>query len=170
MRRICKVLAAGCLCASLAGTLNVYADVETSPHVVSTVKASGDYSNIAVSQVTDYVNVREQATTGSGVVGKIYNHCAATILETVEGQGGVWYRIQSGTVTGYVKAQYFVVGEAAENLARSIGREFVTVNTEGLRLRESPDLNSNVLTHLSNGARYVVQAEGISSRWKWMPT
>lgn len=159
MRRICKVLAAGCLCASLAGTLNVYADVETSPHVVSTVKASGDYSNIAVSQVTDYVNVREQATTGSGVVGKIYNHCAATILETVEGQGGVWYRIQSGTVTGYVKAQYFVVGEAAENLARSIGREFVTVNTEGLRLRESPDLNSNVLTHLSNGARYVVQAE-----------
>lgn len=159
MRVICKVLAAGCLCVSLSGTFTVYGDVGTSSHAVSTVRATGDYSSIAVSQVTDYVNVREQPTTGSGVTGKIYNQCAATILETVEGQGGTWYRIQSGTVTGYVKAQYFVVGEAAEKLAQSIGREFVTVNTEGLRLRETPDLNGNILTHLSNGARYVVQGQ-----------
>ncbi|MCI8742874.1 MAG: C40 family peptidase [Lachnospiraceae bacterium] len=159
MRAVCRILAAGCLCLSMAGTLTVYADVEGSPHVVSTVRATGDYSNIAVSQVTDYVNVREQATTRSGVAGKIYNQCAATILETVQGEGGAWYRIQSGSVTGYVKAQYFLVGQEAEKLAQSIGREFVTVNTEGLRLREKPDLGSQVLTHLSNGARYVVQGE-----------
>ena len=87
MRAVCRILAAGCLCLSMAGTLTVYADVEGSPHVVSTVRATGDYSNIAVSQVTDYVNVREQATTRSGVAGKIYNQCAATILETVQGEG-----------------------------------------------------------------------------------
>ena len=60
--------------------------------------APADYENIAVSQVSDYVNIREQATTNSKIVGKIYNDCAATILETVEGEGGSWYRIQSGTV------------------------------------------------------------------------
>ncbi len=121
--------------------------------------AQADYANIAVSQVTDYVNIREQATTGSKIVGKIYNNCAATILETVEGEGGTWYRIQSGTVNGFIKAQYFITGEAAEKLAQSIGREFVTVNADNLRLRAEPNLTSETLTLLSQGARYVVQGE-----------
>ena len=161
MKPIWKILAVSCLCVSFAGSVTAYADVEVgiSPHTVTTVRATGDYSNIAVSQVTDYVNIREEANTDSAIVGKIYNNCAATILETVQGEGGDWYRIQSGTVTGYIKAQYFITGEDAEKLAQSIGREFVTVNAEGLRLREQPDLNSNILTHLSTGARYVVQGE-----------
>ena len=120
------------------------------------VTAQEDYSHIAVSQVSDYVNIREQPTTSSRIVGKIYNNCAAVIEETVEGQGGTWYRIQSGTVTGYMKAQYFITGEAAEKLAQSIGREFVSITAESLRLREQPNLDSNVLTLLSKGARYVV--------------
>lgn len=159
MRTIWKVLTAGCLCAAFAGGMTSYAEVSRSVHEVTVVTAKGDYSNIAVSQVTDYVNIREQATTSSKIVGKIYNNCAAVIEETVEGEGGTWYRIKSGTVTGYIKAQYFITGEEAEKLAQSIGREFVTVDADGLRLRESPDLNSNILTHLSNGARYVVQGE-----------
>ena len=159
MRTIWKVLTVSCFLAAAGGGVTAYADVTRSAHEVAVVTAKEDYSNIAVSQVTDYVNIREQATTSSDIVGKIYNNCAAVIEETVEGEGGTWYRIQSGTVTGYIKAQYFITGEEAEKLAQSIGREFVTVNTEGLRLREQPDLNSNILTHLSNGARYVVQGE-----------
>ncbi len=159
MRSIWKVLTVGCLCAAFAGGITSYADVTRSTHEVTLVTAQGDYSNIAVSQVTDYVNIREKATTGSKIVGKIYNNCAAIIEETVEGEGGTWYRIKSGTVTGYIKAQYFITGQKAEKLAQSIGREFVTIDTEGLRLREKPDLNSEILTHLSNGARYVVQGE-----------
>jgi cell wall-associated NlpC family hydrolase len=128
---------------------------------VSSVQAeSGEdspYSKVAVSQVSDYVNVRTQPNTDSDIVGKIYNNCAATILETVNGEGGEWYRIQSGTVTGYIKAEYFITGKEAETLARQVGWEFVTISTEGLRLREAADLNSEVLTHLSNGSRYLVQ-------------
>lgn len=45
------------------------------------------YDNIAISRVTNYVNVRAQASTDSEVVGKIYNNCAATILDTVDGEG-----------------------------------------------------------------------------------
>ena len=159
MRRNWRVLAAGFLCIFMAGTISVYADVEKVLHPVTVVTAQEDYSNIAVSQVTDYVNIREQANTYSRIVGKIYNNCAAVIQETVQGEGGTWYRIQSGTVTGYIKAQYFITGEAAEQLARSIGREFVTIQTESLRLREQPNLESAVLTVLSQGARYVVQGE-----------
>lgn len=148
-----------CLCFSLAFSMSVHGEVGQSLHPVTAVAARENYSDIAVSQVTDYVNIREQANTSSRIVGKIYNNCAAVIEETVEGEGGSWYRIHSGTVTGYIKAQYFITGEAAEKLAQSIGREFATVNTENLRLREQPDLNSSVLTVLSQGARYVVLGE-----------
>lgn len=159
MKRGIKVLTIGCLFAAFAGTVPALAAAEKSPHSVALVMAQEDYSSVAVSQVTDYVNIREQATTGSKIVGKIYNNCAATILETVDGEGGKWYRIQSGTVTGYMKAQYFITGAEAEKLAQSIGREFVTINTETLRLREQPDLNSKTLTLLASGARYVVMED-----------
>lgn len=159
MRKNWRILTAGLLCMSMAGSITAYGDVDRSLHPVTIVTAQEDYSHIAVSQVTDYVNIREQANTSSRIVGKIYNNCAAVIQETVEGEGGTWYRIQSGTVTGYIKAQYFITGEAAEKLAQSIGREFATINTESLRLREQPDVNSNVLTLLSQGARYVVLGE-----------
>ena len=58
------------------------------------------YDNIAVSNINGTVNIRTEANTGSAVVGKIYNDCAATILETVDGEDGKWPKIQSGPVTG----------------------------------------------------------------------
>lgn len=147
------------MCVAGTASMHVYADAAKSVHPVTLVAAPADYENIAVSQVTDYVNIRKEANTNSDIVGKIYNNCAASILETVEGEGGKWYRIQSGTVNGFIKAQYFITGEEAETLAQSIGREFVTINTESLRLREEPNLTSNTLTLLSQGARYVVKAD-----------
>ena len=159
MRKSWKILLAGCLCISFTGGMTVYGDMERSLYPVASVTVQEEYSHIAVSQVTDYVNIREQANTSSRIVGKIYNNCAAVIEETVKGEGGDWYRIHSGTVTGYIKAEYFITGEAAEKLAQSIGREFATVNTDNLRLREQPSLSSNVLTVLSQGARYVVLGE-----------
>ena len=159
MKKWKKVLAVSCLCAAAACPFSAYADAAKSPHEAMLVAAPADYENIAVSQVTDYVNIREQATTNSKIVGKIYNNCAATILETVNGEGGSWYRIQSGTVNGFIKSEYFITGQEAETLAQSIGREFVTVSVDNLRLREEPSLTSNVLTMISSGSRYVVQGD-----------
>ena len=154
-----KILAVSCLCAAASSPFAAYADAAKSVHEATLVAAPADYENIAVSQVSDYVNIREQATTNSKIVGKIYNNCAATILETVEGEGGSWYRIQSGSVNGFIKSQYFITGQEAETLAQSIGREFVTVSVDNLRLREEPNLTSNVLTMVSSGSRYVVQGD-----------
>ena len=77
-----------------------------------------------MSQVSNYVNVRTEPNTTSDVVGKIYNNCAATILDTVDGEGGKWYRIQSGTVNGYIKAQYFITGAEAEKKGQG-GRNYL---------------------------------------------
>lgn len=79
--------------------------------------------------------------TGSEVVGKIYNNCAATILDTVDGEGGKWYHIQSGSVTGYIKAQYFVTGEEASKIAREVGTTYAKVtNTSTLQPERDAEL------------------------------
>lgn len=129
---------------------------------VSQTKAASSYDNIAVSKVSGSVNIRTEANTISSVTGKIYNDCAATILDTVEGEGGKWYKIQSGSVTGYIKSEYFVTGQKAETKAKEVGKTYGTVvDTTSLRLRESPDLTSKTLTLLSEGAQYsVVGQEG----------
>lgn len=160
MKKVLHILTISCLLVSSLGNVTAYADVTTSVNPVPIVSAKkSDFENIAVSQVTGYVNIRENATTSSMILGKIYNNCAATILSTVEGEGGTWYKIKSGTVEGYIKAEYFVTGEQAEDLAQKVGKEFAAINTESLRLREKPDLTSNTLTLLSQGARYVVLEE-----------
>ena len=118
------------------------------------------YDNIAVSKVNGSVNIRTEANTTSSVTGKIYNNSAATILETVDGEGGKWYKFKSGTVTGYIKAEYFVTGAQAETVAKKVGTQYGTVvGTPTLRLRKSPDLTSQTLTLLSEGAHYVVLEE-----------
>lgn len=163
MNKSINLLIAGYLCAAVVSAMPVYASVNQAEKTANGIPTAGakksDFENIAVSQVTDYVNVRQEPNTGSTVMGKIYNNCAATIMETVEGENGQWYKIQSGTVTGYIKAQYFITGEAAELLAQQIGKEFAAINTASLRLREKPDLTSNTLTLLSEGAEYVVLGE-----------
>lgn len=130
---------------------------ETKAAASQTKAASSSYDNIAVSKVSGSVNIRTEANTTSSVTGKIYNDCAATILDTVEGEGGKWYKIQSGSVTGYIKSEYFVTGQKAETKAKEVGKTYGTVvDTTSLRLRESPDLTSKTLTLLSEGAQYSV--------------
>ena len=135
---------------------------ETKAAASQTKAASSSYDNIAVSKVSGSVNIRTEANTTSSVTGKIYNDCAATILDTVEGEGGKWYKIQSGSVTGYIKSEYFVTGQKAETKAKEVGKTYGTVvDTTSLCLRESPDLTSKTLTLLSEGAQYsVVGQEG----------
>ena len=127
---------------------------------VKNPSSSSAYDNVAVSQVSNYVNVRSEASTKGSVEGKIYNNCAATILDTVDGEGGKWYKIQSGSVNGYIKAQYFITGAEAEKKARQVGTTYAKVaNTSTLRLREEPSLDSKTLDLLSSDAEYEVIEE-----------
>lgn len=120
------------------------------------------YADIAVTYLgnsEDYVNVRSEPSTEGEKLGKIYNDCAATILDTVEGEGGSWYHIRSGSVTGYIKSEYFITGEKAEKKALEIGRMFGRVNAGGLRLREEPNTESEIITSLWEGEIYTVLAD-----------
>lgn len=117
------------------------------------------YADIAVTSLRiedDYVNVRSAPSTEGEIIGKIYNECAAKIIEAVDGEAGTWYHMKSGSVTGYIKAEFFITGEAAEKKALEIGKMLGRVNAGGLRLREEPNTESEIITSLWEGEIYTV--------------
>jgi cell wall-associated NlpC family hydrolase len=116
---------------------------------------TSEYADIAIAQVNNYVNVRSEANTDSEVLGKLYDKSAATVLE-VEGD---WYKINSGSVTGYVKAEYVVVGD--EELARSVSRRVATVTTETLKVRTAAGTDASVLGLVPEGDDLTVTDESI---------
>lgn len=115
---------------------------------------ASEFADIAVAQVNHYVNVRQEPDTESEILGKLYDKSAATVLETTEDG---WYRITSGNVNGYVKAEYVVVGD--EELARSVGTRLATVTTTTLFVRTEPTTEAKVLTMLPDGDDVVVTDE-----------
>ena len=129
------------------------AEEETSP-----------YANVAIARVDTedgYVNVRTEASTNGEIVGKIYNNCAATIVDTVEGENGTWYEIQSGSVEGFIKSEFFVTGADAEAIAKEVGVVYATVIPENLKVRQGPDLGDDIkiLQMVSQGSKYMVAEE-----------
>ena len=78
--------------------------VQTETNTLQTEAPAVSAGNVAVPQVRNYMNVRAEANTTSSVVGKMNNNMKADILETVEGEDGEWYKIQTGDIIGYVKA------------------------------------------------------------------
>ena len=122
----------------LKGDETTTTDTDVASNEAETVKSA--YADVAIAKVQDYVNVRAENNEDSEVLGKLYNNSAATVLETTDDG---WYKISSGSVTGYEKSEYVVVGDDAT--VKSAGRRVATVNTETLKVRTSADENSEVL-------------------------
>lgn len=100
---------------------------------------TSEYADVAVAQVEGYVNVRSVASEDGEVLGKLYDNSAATVL----GEENGWYKISSGSVEGYVKSDYVVVGD--EELARSVSRRVATVNTTTLNVRETASEDAGII-------------------------
>ncbi len=112
-------------------------------------------SDISFANVTNYVNIRKKASENSKVLGKLYNNSAATIL----GKKGDWYKIKSGTVTGYVKSEFLVTGSEAAEVATKVGTRVATVNTTTLKVRQEANTDSTVLTLVPIGEELTVKKE-----------
>ena len=104
-------------------------------------ESSSEFANIAIAQVSTYVNVRDIPSEEGEVLGKLYNNSAAT----VEGEEDGWYKITSGSVSGYVKCEYVVTGAEGEALAAEVGRKVAVVTTTTLKVRKEPSLEAPVL-------------------------
>ncbi|MBQ7766058.1 MAG: C40 family peptidase [Lachnospiraceae bacterium] len=114
-----------------------------------------EFQNLVIAQVNDYVNVRAEANTEAEIVGKLYDESVGTLVEEKDG----WYQITSGNVTGYVKAEFCVTGEAAIALAEEVGTKIATVNTTTLKVRSEANIESSVLGLVPLGEELVVVKE-----------
>lgn len=114
-----------------------------------------DFSNLVIAQVNDYVNVRSIPSQDGEIVGKLYDKSVGEYLEEKDG----WYKIKSGNCTGYVKAEYCVTGEEANQLAKEVGTTYAIVNTTTLKVREESNTESVVLGLVPLGEELVVVEE-----------
>ncbi|MED9905420.1 MAG: SH3 domain-containing C40 family peptidase [Lachnospiraceae bacterium] len=113
------------------------------------------FKNLVIAQVNDYVNIRSMPSEEGEIVGKLYDDSVGTFISEENG----WYQITSGTVTGYVKAEYCVTGEAAVELARQVGTRLATVTTTTLYVRKEPTTDSSIIAMVPEGEDYLVLEE-----------
>ncbi|MBO5302476.1 MAG: C40 family peptidase [Lachnospiraceae bacterium] len=110
---------------------------------------------LAVAQVTSYINVRNQPNTEGEIVGKLHNNSVGEII----GEEGEWLKIKSGTVEGYIKAEYALRGEEGQNKANEVGERFAKVEATTLRVREEATTDSNTVGLLPKEEVLSVQEE-----------
>lgn len=115
------------------------------------------YDNIGISGVDSYLNVREEPSEDGKIIGKMTSKSAGEILETTE--DGQWYKIQSGPVTGYVKAEFILTGQAAKDEALQVAELMAIVSTDRLNVRAEPSLESKIWSQISNNERYAVLSQ-----------
>lgn len=120
-----KVLAAEAKNAEGVSTVNINkgylanATAEIERYVETELK--NVYEDMAFTQVEEgsYLFVRTEPSQDSEWVGKLYEADAAKVIGPV----GEWTQIESGNVSGYVKTEYILTGESAEEKAKAIVAE-----------------------------------------------
>lgn len=115
-----------------------------------------EYADLVIAQVDSWVNVRDYPDASKGkILGKLYNNSVGHFIEEDNG----WYKIKSGSVTGYVKGEYCVEGVEAIKIARDVEVKYAKIAVNTLRVREKPTTASAILGTFSEGDELVVLAE-----------
>ena len=113
------------------------------------------YTNLGMSVISSgNLNIRQEASTDSEVVGILTNHNVCELLE----DAGDWYKVTSGKVTGYVNKQYLVTGDEAESIAEQEIKTVATVNTETLNVRAEKSTEAAVLSQVGNSEAFTVNS------------
>lgn len=113
------------------------------------------YTNLGMSVISSgNLNIRQEASTDSEVIGILTNHNACELLE----DAGEWYKVTSGKVTGYVNKQYLVTGDEAETIAEQEIKTVATVNTETLNVRAEKSTEAEVLSQVGNSEAFTVNS------------
>lgn len=112
------------------------------------------YDNLGVSNVSNYLNVRNKPSETNGqIIGKLPSNAGCDILdETDDG----WYKIRSGKVTGYVKAEYILTGQQAKDKAMQVAELMAIANTDGVNVRSEATTESSIWTQLAKNERFHV--------------
>ena len=125
---------------------------------------AAEWSNRVMANVEEDMNIRTAPDESSELAGKFYRGDVAEIV-SLEGE---WTQIVSGNATGYVKNEYLVYGNEANELANEVCSLYATVNTAGLRLRSEPNEEAGIVTTAGNGDKLKVDKTAEATEG-WIP-
>ena len=99
-------------------------------------------SNQVVANIESYLNIREEASEESDVVGKFYTGNVGTVVE----KGEQWSLVSSGNAYGYVNNDYLLFGDAAEEYIENNCDQVAKVTADTLNVRAEESTDSEVVT------------------------
>ena len=117
------------------------------------------YDNIVVSNPDGgFINIRKEPEDKGidNVCGKFVKGSGAELLDTVTNDGGTWYKIKSGSVTGYVRADYCLTGQKAKDTAVEYAVLTAFIRVDSLNVRNEPSLEGKVWTSVTKNQAYSV--------------
>lgn len=115
------------------------------------------YENLGVSNVSNYLNVRDKASERDGkIIAKLPSNAGCDILETTDDG---WYKIRSGKITGYVKSEYILTGQQAEDKAMQVAKLMAIANTDGVNVRSEPNTESSIWTQIASSEKFLVASQ-----------
>ena len=124
--------------------------------MAATVAVTSDASNVGLVSTAGYLNVREQPSTGSVTVGRLFSNCQVNIKSSVNNSEGSWYRITCGDVEGYVSAAYVLVGTAAKTAEDNIQNRYAVVTADQLNVRDSASDSAKVVGTVYKDEEYAI--------------
>ncbi|MBQ3797691.1 MAG: C40 family peptidase [Butyrivibrio sp.] len=128
---------------------------EESDEATEEISEEESFKSLVIAKVTNYVNVRDLPSEDGEIVGKLYDKSVGTYIEEEDG----WYKIQSGSVEGYVKGEFCVTGDDAVELAKEVGTRIATVTTTTLKVRNGAGLDAEVIGLVPIEDELVVEEE-----------
>lgn len=108
--------------------------------LLSVVPVKAD-TGLIFADCSNYINIRTEPTVESDIVGKIFDGCAATVIEGADKREG-WIKIKSGNAVGYVRAEYFAFDEEAKNIAEEVAYNTARIYPEALTIRSAPSIDA----------------------------
>lgn len=110
--------------------------------------ATFGYTHLGICNVEENnLNIRKEPDESGRLVGKLPKNAACEVLQVADG----WAYIKSGKVEGYVKEEFLLTGYGAVKQAQKLATPIAVVTTDGLKIREQPNTDCEVVTQVAHG-------------------
>ncbi|MCR5251952.1 MAG: cell wall hydrolase [Lachnospiraceae bacterium] len=120
--------------------------------IIETANAWKNPGAVVMAHVNTSVNVREEPDENATLVGLLYKDCGGTIVEYTD----TWTKLQSGNLEGWVRNDYLLFADDAENLLEEVARVQAEVTTDFLRVRQEPNTECGTYGVVGSGDVYEV--------------
>lgn len=136
-------------------------DEEDEKEDTSHLKLNLVYDRLGVAKVDSYLNVRSKPSESAKIVGKMTKNSGCHIYTVKNG----WAKMVSGGVHGWVKSEYLVKDQEAEELAKKVANLRITVTTETLNVRYLPSTDARIYDQISREAEYDIVKRNLDKEW-----